>query len=65
MSLPKKYKDRIKLYFQRFIHKLPTNSHKQVVAEQYALRNKVFYSEDFRSVQYIQSLLYDIYSFNT
>jgi hypothetical protein len=30
---------RIKLFFRRFVHNLPPISHRQVVAEQYVLRN--------------------------
>jgi hypothetical protein len=39
MSLPKEYKDRIKLFFRRFLHNLSTISHRQAVAEEYVKRN--------------------------
>jgi hypothetical protein len=39
MSLPRDYNNRIKLFFQCFIHNKPEISYGQAVAEQYGLRN--------------------------
>jgi hypothetical protein len=39
MSLSREYNNRIKLFFQRFIHNEPYISHRQAEAEQYVLRN--------------------------